>query len=248
MKIYGYCRVSTMSQNLERQLKNIKAVYPDAIIITDEYTGTKMDRPAWSKLYSRLKSGDVVVFDSVSRMSRNADEGIEQYMKLFDMGVTLIFLKEPYINTSVYASKLRQADVSTGKAYLDEGLKVILMGLAMEQIRIAFDQSEKEVQDLRQRVSEGIAVAKLNGKQVGRSEGDKLTVKKSQPIKALIRKYSRDFDGHNSDTEVLSILSSKTVDIPVKKKSGAVEMRTISAKLARNTYYRYKAEMKAEVL
>ncbi len=52
-----------------------------------------MDRPEWMKLLKRIEPGDVIVFDSVSRMSRNADEGIETYFELYEKGVQLIFLK-----------------------------------------------------------------------------------------------------------------------------------------------------------
>ena len=171
-----------------------------------------------------MKPGDVVVFDSVSRMSRNADEGIDLYMRLFDAGVSLVFLKERFIDTSVYASRLQQADISTGKAYLDEGLKVILMGLAREQIRIAFDQAEKEVRDLHQRTREGIETARIAGKQIGQVQGAKLTVKKAAPAKAIILKRSRDFGGDLNDSEVMKL-----------------------ADISRNTLKKYKAELAADL-
>ena len=68
--IYGYCRISTKSQSIERQIRNIKSAYPDAIIVQEAWTGTKMERPEWSKLFKGVKAGDQIVFDSVSRMSR----------------------------------------------------------------------------------------------------------------------------------------------------------------------------------
>ena len=102
MRRYGYVRVSTMKQSIERQIRNIKAEYPDAVIVTDEYTGTKMDRPGWQKIYKAAKAGDVIIFDSVSRMSRDAEEGFRVYEDLFQRGVELIFLKEPQINTETY--------------------------------------------------------------------------------------------------------------------------------------------------
>ena len=248
MKQFGYVRVSTMSQNLQRQIANIKAEYPKALIISDEFTGTKMDRPEWSKLYPTLKKGDQVIFDSVSRMSRDAEEGFRVYQELYERGVELIFLKEPHINTRVFRD-VAQAP-QTGDKDLDEtlikGLNEYLMRLADKQIRLAFEQSQKEVEDLRQRVKEGMAVAKLDGKQIGRSEGDKLTVKKSEPIKNLIRELSSDFDGHNTDAEVMAILKSKTVKIPVKKRNGSEELKEIPASLSRNTFYKYKAEMREE--
>ena len=49
-KIYGYCRISTSKQNIERQERNIKAEYPTATIIREAYTGTKIDRPQFTKL------------------------------------------------------------------------------------------------------------------------------------------------------------------------------------------------------
>ena len=264
MKIYGYVRVSTLEQNKERQIKNILDQYPKAVIMTEEYTGKTMDRPVWSKLYSKLKKGDVVVFDEVSRMSRNAEEGFKVYQELFEKGCQLIFLKEPYLNTDVFSGQIQRATVKTGKDYLDQGLKIILMGVAEEQIKIAFEQSQAETDLRAQRAGEGIAEAKKHNEelevlypdtykdhpeysQIGREKGDKLTIKKAEPIKALIRKYSRDFEGTLSDMELLGVLSTKTVKIPNKKRSGKVEEREISAKLSRNTLYKYKKQMREEV-
>lgn len=224
-KTYGYCRISRKEQSIDRQVRNIKAAYPTACIVTEAYTGTKVEgRRRFEALVKQAKAGDTIVFDSVSRMSRNAEEGIELYMKWFDSGVSLVFLKEQYINTSVYASKLQQADLSTGKAYLDEGLKVILMGLAREQIRVAFDQAEKEVEDLHQRTREGIETARLAGKQIGQVQGAKLTIKKAAPAKAIISKRSRDFGGDLNDSEVMKL-----------------------AGISRNTLKKYKAELAADL-
>ena len=77
--IYGYCRVSTPKQKIERQVENILRAYPEAIIIKEAYSGRYMDRPDWTKLRKLLQKGDVIVFDEVSRMSRNAEEGAEVY-------------------------------------------------------------------------------------------------------------------------------------------------------------------------
>ena len=99
---YGYCRISTKKQNIERQERNIKETYPEALIRKEVYTGTKSDRKEWSKLLKALKPADTVVFDSVSRMSRNAEEGFETYERLYNAGVNLVFLKEPHINTDTY--------------------------------------------------------------------------------------------------------------------------------------------------
>ena len=74
MKVYGYCRISRKEQNIERQVRNIQSEYPEANIIKEAYTGTKVEgRRQFEKLIGTTKAGDVIVFDSVSRMSRNAE-------------------------------------------------------------------------------------------------------------------------------------------------------------------------------
>ena len=97
--IFGYCRISTPQQSIERQARNILRAYPTAILYEEAYTGTKLDRPKFKVLLKRVKPGDTIIFDEVSRMSRNADEGFELYKELYDKGVELVFLKEPHINT-----------------------------------------------------------------------------------------------------------------------------------------------------
>ena len=79
MSIYAYCRVSTKHQRIARQITNITELYPKAIIIREFYTGTTQNRPQWEKLMTQIKTGDTIVFDSVSRMSRNAEEGYSDY-------------------------------------------------------------------------------------------------------------------------------------------------------------------------
>ena len=213
--IYGYCRVSTKTQNIERQERNIKALYPDAAIVKEAFTGTKVyERKAFMKLIGNLKSGDTLVFDSVSRMSRNADEGIAMYMELFSKGIELVFLKERYIDTKIYADNLKDRIQLTG-AIEDEifkGINSYFKALAEKQIRIAFEQAEKEVSDLQQRTREGMVTAKLNGKQIGIAAGTKLTTKKSIAAKEIIRKHSKTFGGSLSDKECIKLcgVTSKT--------------------------------------
>ena len=73
---YGYCRISTRKQNIERQERNIKAAFPDAVIVKEVYTGTKFQgRKELEKILDKVQTGDTIIFDSVSRMSRDAEEG-----------------------------------------------------------------------------------------------------------------------------------------------------------------------------
>ena len=63
---YAYCRVSTTHQKIARQITNITEIYPAATIVREFYTGTTQSRPQWDKLMSTIKTGDTVIFDSVS--------------------------------------------------------------------------------------------------------------------------------------------------------------------------------------
>ena len=196
MCMYAYCRISQRKQSIDRQIRNIKSAYPDAIIIQEAYTGTTIDRKEWNKLYSKAKAGDTIIFDSVSRMSRNADEGFTAYEELYNRGINLIFLKEPHINTATYKQALENNIKLTGGSvdYILEGVNKYLMALAKEQIKLAFQQSAKEVEDLHQRTKEGMETARLNGKQIGQIQGAKLTTKKSITAKEIIKKHSKDFN------------------------------------------------------
>ena len=74
----GYARVSTPKQKLERQIKNLKEAYPGIVIVSEVYTGSTDNRPKWKKLMRQCKAGNVkkLVFDEVSRFSRNAEEAV----------------------------------------------------------------------------------------------------------------------------------------------------------------------------
>lgn len=220
--LYGYARISNPKQSIDRQIRNIKAKYPDAVIVDEAFTGTTSSRPKWQRLFSHVKSGDQIVFDSVSRMSRNAEDGFRDYEALYYRGVELIFLKEPMIDTSTFRNALSSSVPLTGTNVdlILEGVNRFLMELAREQIRLAFEQAEKEVADLHQRTKEGIETARLNGKQIGRIAGARVTTKKSIHAKAVIQKHSKDFNGSLTDKELIRLLG-----------------------IARNTYYKYKQEL-----
>ena len=225
-KVYGYARVSTAKQSIERQIRNIKAEYESAVIFEEKFTGTKLEgRKEFQKLLKVVKQGDTIVFDSVSRMSRNAEEGIQLYEELMEKGINLVFLKEPYINTDTY--KNNQGDkiqlIGTDEDILFKAINEYMKKIARKQIVIAFEQAEKEVKDLSQRTKEGLVTAKANGKQLGQTKGTKLVTKKSVEKKELIIKYSKDFKGSLSDKDVMQLIG-----------------------LARNTYYKYKKELMEE--
>ena len=241
MKVYGYCRVSTTRQSMDRQIDEIRSLYPDAVIITDSTTGRNFDRPGWTKLIKALQPGQTVVFDEVSRMSRDAEEGFQIYQELYNKGVNLVFIAEPHINTSVFRDVAQAPE--TGDKDLDEtlikGLNEYLMRLAEKQIRIAFEKSQSEVDNNSRRTSKGLrekqrhneelileygeekAKEKPDWRQIGQKKGVKLTTKKSVRAKEIIRKHSKSFEGTLSDPEVMKLIGC-----------------------ARGSYYKYKREMK----
>ena len=233
MTVYGYVRISTKKQSIERQIRNILSVEPEAKIYQEAFTGTTTDRKEWNKLLKVLKANDTIIFDSVSRMSRNAEEGFAAYEKLYSDGINLVFLKEPHINTEVYkqsTNKQINIHLLTGDAVTDRFINTIItalndytIDLAKEQIRLAFEQSEKEVQDLRQRTREGIETARQHGKQIGHKEGTKLITKKSITAKADILKHNKDFGGSLNDIDTMRLTG-----------------------LSRNTFYKYKRELKED--
>lgn len=233
--LYGVARISTGKQSIERQVRNILEKYPSAKIIKETYTGTKLEgRKEFEKLLKIIQKDDTIVFDEVSRMSRSKEEGSALYEKLFNDGVNLIFLKEPHINTEVYKTALEnqiKIRLETGNKATDDlinsiidALNIFTIELAKDQVRIAFDKAQAEVDRLHQRTKEGILTAKLNGKKVGRVKGITIETKKSKAAKEIILKHSIDFDGSLDNNECIKL-----------------------AGVSRNSFFKYKRELKETV-
>ena len=192
---FGYCRISTGRQNIERQERNIRAAFPDAVIVREVYTGTKFQgRKELEKILQIIRAGD-----------------------------TIIFLKEPHINTETYKKAITNQITMTGDKVdlILEGVNRYLMELAKEQIRIAFEQAEKEVSDLRQRTREGIETARLNGKQIGQQKGTAYETQKARNAKDIICRHNRSFGGSLTDEETMR-----------------------QAGISRKSFYKYKRELR----
>lgn len=234
MRTYGYVRVSTKKQKIERQIENIRNFCPEAIIYSEKQSGKDIEgRAVFRKLLAKVKAGDTIVFDEVSRMSRNAEEGYRLYMELMDRGITLVYLKERHINTDEFKRRTQRhmERVSSANAKMDNLVNGIL-GLIEEferenlkdNIRIAFQQAEQERQFLIKRVREGKAVS---SKPQGRPKGSQnLKTEKAKRIERVILEQSRSFDGKFSDAKI---------------------MREYLPGIARNTYYRYKRVLTEEL-
>ena len=205
-KEYGYARISTPKQNIDRQVRNILSSHPRTHIVKEVYTGTKFQgRKELDKLLNKATVG-----------------GFVMYEKLFNQGIILVFLKEPHINTDTYKKALQGGIPTTGTNvdFILDGINKYLLALAKEQIKLAFDQAEKEVMDLHQRTAEGIETARLAGKQIGQKPGIKLTTKKSVAAKDIIQKHNKSFGGSLNDVETIR-----------------------QAGVSRKTFYKYKREL-----
>lgn len=233
--IVGYARVSTPKQKLRRQIDNLKEAYPDIVVISEVFTGSTDNRPKWKKLLRQCRAGTIgkLVFDEVSRFSRNAEEAIVEYKELYNLGIELEFLKEPHINSKIYRdASERKIEIAT-EGMDDEtaqlintvigGLNDYLLSVAEKQIYLAFEHAQKERELLSQRTSEGLKKAKLMGSKVGRQPGQKLVTKKSKRAKRIIRKHFKLFGGELSATQCFTI-----------------------AQITKSTFYRYLQEMREE--
>ena len=127
--IFGYARVSTEQQNLDRQLDALRK-YGCNVIYNEKMTGTKRDRPELAKILDRITKGDTIVIESLSRLGRSTKDLIELTELFEQKGVHLVSLKEQ-INTSTSTGKLLftlmaaitqfERDVITDRTW--EGLK-----------------------------------------------------------------------------------------------------------------------------
>ena len=149
--IFGYARVSTEQQNLDRQLDALKK-YGCDIIYNEKMTGTKRNRPELSKLLDRMTEGDTGVIESLSRLGRSTKDLIELTELFHQKGVHLVSLKEQ-IDTST----------STGK------LLFTLMS--------AIAQFERDV--IADRTCEGLRAARTRGRMGGRPKTDPDAVRKA---------------------------------------------------------------------
>jgi DNA invertase Pin-like site-specific DNA recombinase len=149
--IFGYARVSTESQNLDRQLDALKRYGVDQIFC-EKMTGTRKDRPELNKLLDRATAGDTIVIESLSRLGRSTKDLIE-LMEIFNQkGANLISLKESIDTTT-----------STGKL-----LFTLISAIA---------QFERDV--IADRTREGLAAARARGRKGGRPRTSDSAVSKA---------------------------------------------------------------------
>lgn len=139
-EVIGYARVSTVEQNIERQLVSLKEYGADKIYI-DKLSGKDTNRPQLQKMLDYLRDGDTLVISEYSRLARSTQDLLQLVKQLTDKGVKVVSLKENF-------------DTSTPQG---EFILTMFAGLAELERKLTL-----------QRQAEGIAIAKAQGKYKGR--------------------------------------------------------------------------------
>lgn len=149
---YGYVRVSTKEQNIDRQLVEMYAQgLNDKTIFIDKQSGKDFERDEYQKLKKKLKSGDLLIIKSIDRLGRNYDMIIDEWRTLVnDMNVDVQVLDMPLLDTRTEGKNL------VGKFISDIVLQILSF------------VAENERENIKKRQAEGIRIAKENGKHLGR--------------------------------------------------------------------------------
>jgi DNA invertase Pin-like site-specific DNA recombinase len=140
----GYARVSSIGQNLDSQIDALQKV-GCIKIFTDKITGSRMDRPGWTRLLEYIRPEDTLVVTELSRMTRSLLDLLETTKLLEQSKINLLSLRENIDTTT-----------ATGRCFLS------MMG--------AIHQMERELRA--ERASSGRASAKARGKTGGRPRTD----------------------------------------------------------------------------
>lgn len=147
--VYGYARVSSRDQNLDRQLDALRD-YGVEEVFTDKASGKDFERTGYRRMLEELKPGDTVVVKSIDRFGRNYDEIIDEWRSITrEIGCSIVVLDMPLLDT-------RCEHGITGKLISD----IVLQLLSYV--------AQKEREFIHQRQAEGIAAAKARGVSFGR--------------------------------------------------------------------------------
>lgn len=148
MLIYGYARVSTKEQNLDRQIVELQK-YTDKIF-SDKQSGKDFERTNYKRLIKKLKQGDLLVIKSIDRLGRNYDMIIEEWQKITkEIGADIKVLDMELLDTT-------RTEGLTGKFIADIVLQILSY------------VAEQERNNIKQRQAEGIKIAKQKGVKFGR--------------------------------------------------------------------------------
>ena len=149
----GYIRVSSKTQNPERQIIKMKELgIEDRFLFIDYASGKDFDRPAWQAMQQVLRPGDVLHIDSLDRLSRNYEGIINEWRRLTQSGVDIVALDK----ADIFDNRIFRAQGDVGKLLEDLFLSTLAFVAQTERTKI------------KQRQREGIEIAQKAGKYNGR--------------------------------------------------------------------------------
>ena len=204
-KVYAYLRISTaeergrqkfirQEQAIKRWCKENDTEITERRIYKDDASGKSFDRTAWKELEGDVQSGDVIVFKSVDRFSREADAGLDKYMKLMNDGVELIFIDNPTLSTEYMKNLLHIAETQEDRI-ARESMTFIARILLIAEL----DRAQKERELISKRTKDGMAARKEEAEKrgehwaAGRKPGqlDKMTPELESDIKEYLSEIGR---------------------------------------------------------
>ena len=183
-RVYGYSRVSSAEQHLDRQIEALSSYgVEDRHIITDKMSGKNFDRPGYQTLKGQLlRSGDVLVVKELDRLGRDYEQIKSEWHDLRQMGVDIVVLDMPVLSTA-------------DKSDLE---KVLIANIVFELLAYL---AEKERIKIKTRQAEGIATAKSKGVKMGRPKATA-----PQGFAEEVRKWK---SGKQTATETMKVLGLK---------------------------------------
>lgn len=151
MEIYGYARVSSHEQKLDRQLKALQeAGVAEDHIYSDKASGKDFNRPSYQILMSKIKEGDTLIIKSLDRLSRHYEEALQMWSELIQKRhIQIKVIDTPFLNTN---NELGEMGVFINNLI----------------VNVLFFSAEQERKFIKQRQAEGIAIAKEKGVRFGR--------------------------------------------------------------------------------
>ena len=176
-EVYGYVRVSTAEQNLDRQMIAMEEYgVPRKNIFSDHgFSGKDFNRPAYQEMMQKLEARDTLVIKSIDRLGRNYDEIIDEWRVITrKKDVDIVVLDMPALNQMPAAADKGNAAAVTGK----------LINAIFLEVLSCFAQLERE--NTRQRQKEGIAAAQARGVKFGRPQKER-----TPEFYALMEEYLR---------------------------------------------------------
>jgi len=184
MAVWAYARISSVTQNEDRQVVELKPlVTTESHLLVEKQSGKDFDRPIYKSLKNIMREGDTLVIKSLDRLGRNYEQMKEEWKDLSDRGIKIRVLDTPMLDTSKYDDELM------GKFVSDIVLNVLSF------------VAENERKNIKQRQKEGIAIAKAKGVKFGRP-----TIPYPDSFKSIINEW---IEGKITAVEAMNQLDMK---------------------------------------